>query len=539
MRETKTLFAALLAFNVVFALSFVDGSSQFEQRFIPDIRFDDNPVRSGEEDEIKNLPGLEEPINFRQFSGYLEADEKGKSFNHYWLVESQSDPENDPLVLWLNGGPGCSSLGGLFTELGPFKVNDDSKTLKLNEFSWNKVANVIFLESPSAVGFSYTTDYTYYDDDRAAKENYYSLKSFMKKFPQYKQRPLYITGESYAGVYLPTLGVLLEPETEELNFKGVAIGNGYLDAGKLSNSLAFFSYHYGFMDKREWQVISKYCCNGNPPSREDCFTHSAASDPSCQEALMQADSIDLVPNVYNIYSNCSTLVTSEQEQVGHQDSAVVKREISRDKLGRVLSRFNLLNLNRNRSDTVVDLASMIRDFDRKKLNQFKPTCANGLALKNYLNSAKVREAIHVAKAQQWSDCIEFDYAMLYPDKEGGLSPQIRQLVESKRNLTMLIYNGDVDSVCNFLGDEWFAEDLGLAVRQELKFWRVDRQVAGSVKHYAGLTFATVRGSGHMVPEDKPREALEMFKTFLKSSSSASSASDEEAWKGNVRLEEIQ
>lgn len=69
----------------------------------------------------------------------------------------------------LNGGPGCSSLGGLLSENGPFRVNPDGQTIFENVFAWNKVANVLYLESPRGVGFSYqdqtaNNDTTWNDD---------------------------------------------------------------------------------------------------------------------------------------------------------------------------------------------------------------------------------------------------------------------------------------------------------------------------------------------------------------------------------------
>ncbi|CAG2177185.1 unnamed protein product, partial [Oppiella nova] len=84
-------------------------------------------VLAANEDEIVSLPGLSEPINFKQYSGYLDITEGKHHF--YWFVESQKDPENAPVVLWLNGGPGCSSLFGNLGENGPFRVNSDGKTL--------------------------------------------------------------------------------------------------------------------------------------------------------------------------------------------------------------------------------------------------------------------------------------------------------------------------------------------------------------------------------------------------------------------------
>uniref|UniRef100_A0A914N1Q5 Uncharacterized protein n=1 Tax=Meloidogyne incognita TaxID=6306 RepID=A0A914N1Q5_MELIC len=119
-------------------------------------------------DEIKSLPGLNANLNFKHYSGklfnspyfllilflgYLNAG-NGNLF-HYIFAESQGNPKTDPLVLWLNGGPGCSSLGGLSNELGPYLLNKDGKTLRQNPYSWNKYASIIFLESPAWVGFSY------------------------------------------------------------------------------------------------------------------------------------------------------------------------------------------------------------------------------------------------------------------------------------------------------------------------------------------------------------------------------------------------
>lgn len=131
----------------------------------------------------------------------------------------------------------------------------------------------------------------------------------------------------------------------------------------------------------------------------------------------------------------------------------------------------------------------------------------------------MRKAAHIPdQVQDWDFCEYISYVMIYPLREGGLSPQIKSLMSSKRNLTMLVYNGDVDAVCNFLGDEWFVDDLGRDLIKDNAIWRVDNQVAGWVKHYDGITFATVRNSGNMVLNDKPREALEMIDKFLKSKS---------------------
>ena len=114
-------------------------------------------------DQVTQLTGLNEEIYFNQFSGYLNLGETKKNI-HYWLVESESNPVDDPLVFWTNGGPGCSGLIGFLTEQGPFRP-DESGQLQMNEWRWNRIANMVFLEQPVGVGFSYSDDTKIYKID--------------------------------------------------------------------------------------------------------------------------------------------------------------------------------------------------------------------------------------------------------------------------------------------------------------------------------------------------------------------------------------
>lgn len=149
----------------------------------------------------------------------------------------------------------------------------------------------------------------------------------------------------------------------------------------------------------------------------------------------------------------------------------------------------------------------------------EPPCVDEHLLVSYLNQPEVRQDIHVPKkVGAWDTCSAITYVVKYPKLEGGLAPQMKTLINSKRKLTLLVYNGDVDMVCNFLGDEWFVDDLGRKVIADYHTWKVGKQIGGYVKHYDGITFATVRGSGHMVPGDRPREAFQMIKIFLNSKS---------------------
>ncbi|GFR96119.1 carboxypeptidase, partial [Elysia marginata] len=254
-----------------------------------------------EADLVTDLPGLSFKPNFKQYSGYLNGVNTRRL--HYWFVESSSNPSRDPLVLWLNGGPGCSSLLGLLTENGPFQIKQDAKTVIQNPFSWNQVANMIFLEAPAGVGFSYDTarNYTSSDDD-AALNNYYALKDFFKKFPEYSGRDFFITGESYGGIYVPTLSNLVMKDPD-FNLQGFAVGNGLSDYSLNDNSIVYFVYYHGLIGEEEWFDLLEACCT--PNTTNYCDFHGSKK-PQCPEKLEKIQMLVWSSglNVYNLYKEC-------------------------------------------------------------------------------------------------------------------------------------------------------------------------------------------------------------------------------------------
>ena len=144
---------------------------------------------------VTKIPNLSEEVCWKMESGYLPVA-GGKKNLFYWYHEAVSEPEKKPWLLWLNGGPGCSSLGGMFVELGPFVV-DSALNVTLNPYAWNKVANVLFLEQPAGVGFSYPTGTT--DDATTSADTYEALVGFLRAHAELQDaRRFYILGESCA-----------------------------------------------------------------------------------------------------------------------------------------------------------------------------------------------------------------------------------------------------------------------------------------------------------------------------------------------------
>lgn len=191
------------------------------------------------------LPGCTDS-SFKQYSGYLDVTNEKKF--HYVLVEAATDPEKAPLLFWFNGGPGCSSMIGFIQEHGPCAFLKDSDHAPAdNPYSWNKFANIVYLESPSGVGFNHFSGHFAYDDENVSYENLKAVQEFFKSFPEFKQNDLYLSGESYGGIYIPYLALRIDEHNQEsqnkINLKGFLIGNGVTN-WKYDTTPAFIKMGY-------------------------------------------------------------------------------------------------------------------------------------------------------------------------------------------------------------------------------------------------------------------------------------------------------
>jgi carboxypeptidase C (cathepsin A) len=171
----------------------------------------------------------------KQISGTITVDGTYKNGSHmfFWLFESQNAPRSDPLLIWLTGGPGCSSSLAMFTENGPLHVNLTSGAVYQNAYAWNKNATLLYIDNPVGTGFSYA-DYTrdmVTDEAQVAAQLIQFMKEFYTFFPQYAPLDLYIAAESYGGHYAPsTAAAMLAEQSYKFNLKAVAIGDGWVDA---------------------------------------------------------------------------------------------------------------------------------------------------------------------------------------------------------------------------------------------------------------------------------------------------------------------
>eukprot|EP00163_Fabomonas_tropica_P032917 TRINITY_DN8450_c0_g1_i1.p1 TRINITY_DN8450_c0_g1~~TRINITY_DN8450_c0_g1_i1.p1 ORF type:complete len:498 (+),score=144.43 TRINITY_DN8450_c0_g1_i1:208-1701(+) len=453
---------------------------------------------SASADLITSLPGYNGTINFKQYSGYLPAN--GQKMLHYWFVESQNDPTTDPVLLWLNGGPGCSSLDGLLSEHGPFHLTADGKTVIDNPYAWNLNASVIYLEAPAGVGFSYSPDPNDYhtDDITVASDNYVAMTNFMQRFPQFQQNDFYVTGESYGGVYVPTLTQhILQMNAQNpsvtLNLKGFAVGNGLSSYELNDDSLVYYAYYHGLFGDEEWNNLQDACCTG-AGSAQDCNFHNS-TDSNCQSLTMEAmsDVYSSGLNFYALYLPCDNTPTMRQA-------------------------FDMDNLFRaygaklgTKAMSALNVQTQQQRASRGGNKGMNVPCINTYPQDVWLNTPEVQEALHIKQGlPPWSIC-SATVGQYYNRTYQSVIPIYQSILGEVR---ALVYNGDTDMACNFLGDQWAVAKMNQSVKAKRRSWHVNNQVAGFVEEYENLTFCTVKGAGHMVPEWKPEQALHMIRSFL-------------------------
>ncbi|GKV45210.1 hypothetical protein SLEP1_g52318 [Rubroshorea leprosula] len=442
-------------------------------------------------DKIVALPG-QPKVSFGQFSGYIFVDDQKQRALFYYFVEAETDPSSKPLVLWLNGGPGCSSFGaGAFVEHGPFKTNGE--TLVSNDFSWNKAANMLYLESPAGVGFSYSTNKSFYPDlgDKiTARDNLVFLQRWFLEFPEYKNRDFYITGESYAGHYVPQLAQLFIQTDMKPNLKGIAIGNPLIEFTTDMNSVDDFYWSHGLISDSAYELV-KSLCNNSQLMREalEGFLSPACADvylTILEELSHSIDKYDVLADVCLSSAN------------GSQTSLLSHPAWSRLR-------------------HVTSLQSQQTVLNQQQVSGEKAdVCAEDKTTK-YLNRKDVQVALHakLVRVTTWSLCNKFvQYRRNIQD------PTIQILASLvKSGIRVLVYSGDQDSVIPFTGTRTLiyklAKEFGLKTTVPYRAWFESKQVGGWTQVYGDiLSYAIIRGASHTAPATQPERSLTLFKAFL-------------------------
>merc|ERR1712072_1661734 len=401
----------------------------------------------------------------KQKHGYFQI--KGSKTKNYffWMFEARSQPEAAPVVLWLTGGPGCSSEIALFTENGPCTVNQDGKSTTKNPFSWNRHANIIFVDQPAGTGFSYGKKKSDYDrnEKAVAEDLYWFMQELVKKYPKYHKQDFFVSGESYAGHFVPATAHRIfkgnQAKTGEyIALKGLMVGNGLTDPEiqyKYYPEMAFKSTTTPkVITKQKYLKMRKWV-----PKCTALIKKCQSDDTACQRA----------------FTLCNAFLIGPVQDTG------------------------------------------VNVYDLRQPCKNPPLCYDMSNIRQYLRSRKVKNTLGVKKS--WQSCNFMVNSMFHVDWMKSYAGKIPPML--KNGIRTMIYAGDVDFICNWMGNKAWVTQMAWPGKKSFndaldKNWVVNGKSVGKERTYGGLSFVQIHRAGHMVPMDQPAMSMIMLDNFLKS-----------------------
>mmetsp|Transcript_15704 Transcript_15704/g.39506 ORF Transcript_15704/g.39506 Transcript_15704/m.39506 type:complete len:589 (-) Transcript_15704:45-1811(-) len=475
-------------------------------------------------DRMTSFPGWNQPLPSAWYSGYLDYELEGQMVHtHYILVQAEDQEGTDedlPLIYWTNGGPGASSLFGLLTEIGPLMLSDDSlateeyketgiPTPMYNPYTWTRLGSILIIDQPAPVGFSYCNNNDgiqnvtthscggiTWTDELSSLNSYKALQTFFQtKFPCLANKELYLTGESYGGIYVPTLARRIVEGNADANananntvldLKGFAVGDGCLGTqtsmcGGLGSSAGFVDYwHLWFMAGHhqmpldDFRKVMKACSHSN---HKGFLTSGSRDDDLCKAAVAMAKKEVGGFFEYALYDECT-----------YRNGLKWKQRLGLETLHGALNDY---------------------------------PCGAGPVLEEYMALGDVvKDAFHVKSAFFEVDNAEGDFE--YIPTEPDLEPFYKAMNDK---LKILVYNGDTDpAITSFATQNWTShlgfEELAKdkhGINGSWRPWTSDgcQKMGGYVQRYeGGFDFLTIRGAGHMVPTYKPEASFAFLKAWL-------------------------
>ncbi|KAF5346265.1 hypothetical protein D9756_011269 [Leucocoprinus leucothites] len=400
------------------------------------------------------------------YTGYIDIEARHIFF---YFFESRNDPDTDDVIFWTNGG--------LFMEFGPCRVKDENSTIFHPE-SWNANANIFFVDQPVGVGFSYAEHgEAVGTTEDAAKDIASFVAIFFEHFTKFKGRAFHMAGESYGGRYVPVFASEVYDQNTRLakagltpiNLQSIMIGNGITDF-----ATTVLSYY------------DMQCTSASVPpvmSISKCVAIKQII-PRCEKWLKKSclahfDAIDCAAAA----SFCDAYLT----------------------------------------DSYDDLGLNPYDMTRECTGELKESLCYPIirTIGKYLDQPTLRTSLGVDPSitANFSSCDEQVGTLFSESLDMYHRTHLHIAALLERGVRTLIYVGTYDWICNWVGNERWTLNLEWSGHddfsgEELKEWNVDGHKAGLVRSKHGLTFATVDAAGHMVPYDKPREALVLVQRWL-------------------------
>ncbi|KAJ2803066.1 Cell death protease [Coemansia guatemalensis] len=426
------------------------------------------PLKDRNSFAVRNIPFQDDRAfdSLQQYAGQVPMDDDGEAVMFFWLIGNATNIHNkDKLVLWLNGGPGCTSLDGVFMENGPYHF-DGPNTLRFREHSLSQQFDVLYIDQPFGTGFSTapTASYMHSFKDANAKLLKF-LARFFDIFPEYRTRQLYIAGESEAGVYIPYLAdsILKMPEESRYNVSGLMIGNGWIDP---------YPMYMSYVEILRARNMLSEPIHKKMLEKMDACTREFARAPQ----PVHTDICERIPSVF-------------------LDEGGPEPDIC----------YNQYDL---------------------RLTDTQPSCGMNWPpevgmFTDYLNRKDFQRAINVGKAPStWVECNNVVNSKLRRDTSPPSSTLLPAILD---RIPVLFFVGKEDYLCNYIGTEWTIGNLtwaggkGFSDKSQSAEWSINGKVVGDIVAERGLTYALIHEASHMVGVDKPREILDLFTAFTNGS----------------------
>ncbi|KAK8608171.1 hypothetical protein V6N13_023602 [Hibiscus sabdariffa] len=433
---------------------------------------------------VKFLPGFVGPLPFEFETGYVGVGESEDVQLFYYFIKSERKPEDDPLLLWLTGGPGCSSFSGLVLEIGPLKFevaeyNGSLPTLVLNPYSWTKVSNIIFVDSPVGTGFSYARNKAAEgtSDTKTVGHLHQFLLKWLKDHADFISNPIYLSGDSYSGIPIPVLAQEILNGNEHgiepmIHLQGYILGNPKTVDSLEKNLQITYAHGMGLISDELYESLKRNCNSeyqNVDPSNEACLKDIQYFD-ECTSSLIYTGHI-LEPDCGRDYP-----VPTEIGRRRYLDE-YPQQLVDDEPLPPLSCRYYAYHLSR----------FWVRDDN-------------------------VQTALHIRKGSigTWQRC---NFGLPYNYDVPTSFPYHANL--SSRGYRALIYSGDHDMGVPYVATQEWIRLLGYSIVDDWRPWMVEGQIAGYTRTYSNrMTFATIKGGGHTAPEYKPPECLAMLERWI-------------------------
>ncbi|CAJ2503035.1 Uu.00g104290.m01.CDS01 [Anthostomella pinea] len=427
---------------------------------------------------VHSLPGAPEGDLIKMHAGHVEVTPEHNGNLFFWHFQNQHIANRQRTVIWLNGGPGCSSEDGAMMEIGPYRLKD-SDNLEYNNGSWHEFANLLFVDNPVGTGFSYvdTNSYIHELDEMAAQFATF-LEKWFALFPEYEHDDLYIAGESFAGQHIPYIAkAILDrnklPQTSvKWNLKGLMIGNGWIAPKEQYEAYLSFAYEKGLVKKGS----------------------------------------DIAGKLENEYKTCQkSMALAGSSQVDNNACESVLQE--------------MLRLTQGKDSNGESICINMYDV---RLTDTYPSCGMNWPpdlkyVTPYLRKNEVTAALHINsnKVTGWTEC---NGAVGNAFNSKNSPPSIELMPDVLKEVNVLLFSGAEDLICNHLGTEAFINNMewnggkgfeispgNWAPRRD---WTFEGEEAGFWQEARNLTYVLFYNSSHMVPFDYPRRTRDMLDRFV-------------------------